>query len=427
MENISVIGAGLAGCEAALQLAKRGFHVDLYEMKKIKKSPAHKLDTFCELVCSNSLKSMKIDTAGGLLKEEMNVLGCEILKEAQKCSVPAGGALAVDRDKFSLLVTQRIEENENITIHHEVIEKIPEGNVIIATGPLTDDALANDILSRWEGLYFYDAASPIVSKDSIDMNIVYKGSRYCEIGDGDYLNCPMNEEEYNVFYDALVNGEIASLHEFDKVKVFEGCMPVEVMAKRGKDTLRFGLVDIRTGKRPYAVVQLRQEDAHGNSYNLVGFQTNLKFPEQKRIFSLIPGLNNAEFLRYGVMHRNTFLDSPKFLNEFFATKDNGRLFFAGQITGVEGYVESIASGMLAGINMARTLKGEELNKLPCETIIGGLCHHVANYNAGPFQPMNANFGIVAPLNMRIKDKKERYLKLSERSIDTLKQNVNMYV
>lgn len=431
--RIAVIGGGLAGCEAALQLAKRGFEVDLYEMKPLKKSPAHSMDSLCELVCSNSLKSTKLDTAGGLLKAEMEILGCEVLKIANKCAVPAGGALAVDRNEFSRLVTKAVDYEANINIIHKIVTDIPNAPCIVATGPLTDDVLAKTIKKRFDSLYFFDAASPIISKDSINMDIVYRGNRYEAIGSGDYLNCPMNKAEYEAFYDALINARTVELHEFENAKVFESCMPVEIMAKRGVDTLRFGplrpvgLVDKRTGKRPYAVVQLRQEDAYGNSYNLVGFQTNLKFPEQKRVFSLIPGLENAEFLRYGVMHANTYLDSPKYLDEFFRVKDEDKFYFAGQITGVEGYVESIFSGMMAGINMSRELEGKELNPLPPECIAGAICRHIAYDGKTEFQPMNANFGIIKPLEKRIKDKKERYMEQSKRSVSILKENRGKYI
>lgn len=431
--TVKVIGGGLAGCEAALQLAKRGIQVELLEMKPLKKSPAHSLDGLCELVCSNSLKSTKMDTAGGLLKAEMDILGCEILKIAQECAVPAGGALAVDRERFSKRVTNKIEAEPNINIIHKIVTDIPNSPCIIATGPLTDAELADAIKKRFDSLYFFDAASPIIANDSINMDIVYRGNRYEEPGSGDYLNCPMNKEEYEIFYDALIKAETVELHEFENVKVFESCMPVEIMAKRGIDTLRFGplrpvgLKDLRTGKRPYAVVQLRQEDAYGNSYNLVGFQTNLKFPEQRRVFSLIPGLENAEFLRYGVMHANTYLDSPKFLDEFFRVKNEDKLYFAGQITGVEGYVESIFSGMMAGINMARELRGEELTLLPPECIVGALCRHIAGGSGTAFQPMNANYGIIKPLEKRIKDKKQRYMEQSNRSIAILKEKRGDYI
>ncbi len=431
--TIIVIGGGLAGCEAALQLAKRGFKVDLFEMKPIKKSPAHSMDTLCELVCSNSLKSTKPDTAGGLLKLEMDILGCELLKFASDCAVPAGGALAVDRDEFSKAVTKAIENEPNINIVHKIVTDIPNSPCIIATGPLTEDSFAKAIKKRFDSLYFFDAASPIISKDSINMDIVYRANRYEDIGSGDYLNCPMNKEEYEAFYTELINANTVELHGFETARVFESCMPVEVMAKRGRDTLRFGplrpvgLTDLRTGKRPYAVVQLRQEDVYGNSYNLVGFQTNLKFPEQKRVFSMIPGLENAEFLRYGVMHANTYLNSPKYLDEFFRVKGESNLYFAGQITGVDGYVESIFSGMMAGINMARTLEGKDLNPLPKECITGALCKHVAGGSgSSSYQPMNANFGIIIPLGKRIKDKKERYMEQSKRSVSILKENRGKY-
>lgn len=430
MDAVTVIGGGLAGCEAALQLAKQDIPVCLIEMKKHKKTPAHHLDSLCELVCSNSLKAEKLDSAGGLLKQEMKLLGCQLLPMAESCRVPAGGALAVDREAFSQLVTRRIAKEERITVRDEVAEDIPEGNVIVATGPLTDPVLAEKLKEMAGALYFYDAASPIIEGESIDRSVAFVGSRYEEAGKGDYLNCPMNQQEYDAFYDALVGGETVPLHDFEQV--FEGCMPVEVMAKRGRETLAFGplrpvgFVDPKTNKRPYAVVQLRKEDVNGVRYNLVGFQTNLTFGEQRRIFTQIPGLANASFLRYGVMHRNTYLNSPGFLNDFFQVIGRENLFFAGQITGVEGYVESIASGLWCGINMARKLKGKQLYHLAAETILGGLCRHVANDTSGNFQPMNANFGIIPPLEVRMKKKQERYRALSERSLQLLANSLDQY-
>ena len=369
MNNVKVIGAGLAGCEAAWQLAQAGIHVDLYEMKPKKFSPAHKYEGFAELVCSNSLKASRVNSAAGLLKEEMRRLGSLTVPCAEETAVPAGGALAVDRKLFSDLVTEKIKSHENITLHSEEVTKIPEGNVIIATGPLTSDGLAESISGLCGGyLSFYDAAAPIVSFDSLDMNRAFFAARYGR-GDDDYINCPFTKEEYLTFYNAIINAESAPLHEFDRPQelhnkndsftVYEGCMPIEVLAKRGEETMRYGamkpvgLTDPVTGKRPYAVVQLRKENSSGTMYNIVGFQTNLKFGEQKRVFSLIPGLENAEFLRYGVMHRNSFLNSPKLLNSDFSLRSDGRIFFAGQITGVEGYMESAASGIIAGKNLSR--------------------------------------------------------------------------
>ncbi len=426
--RITVLGAGLAGVEAANQIAKQGLLVDLYEMKPIKKSPAHKNDNFAELVCSNSLKAARVDSAAGLLKEEMRLLGSICLESADKAQVAAGGALAVDREIFSSLITEKIKSNPNITVHNEIVEKIPDGVTVVATGPLTDELLADNIrdITGSEHLSFYDAAAPIVTADSIDFSKAFFASRYGK-GDGeDYINCPMNREEYDNFHSALISAESAITHEFD---VYEGCMPVEVLAKRGEDSIRFGplkpvgLRDPRTDHRPWAVVQLRRENASGTMYNLVGFQTNLKFGEQKRVFSLIPGLENAEFVRYGVMHRNTFINSPKLLNKNLSLRKRNDIFFAGQLSGVEGYMESAASGIIAGINAVRFLKGEEPLVLPSFTMIGALLNFITDTSVENFQPMGANFGIIPPLETHIRDKRERYAALSSRSLEWYKNNI----
>lgn len=425
MSDVLVIGGGLAGVEAAWALANNGISVTIAEMKPVKRSPAHKSDMLAELVCSNSLKAQRIGSAAGLLKAEMELLGSVCVECAKKCSVPAGGALAVDRDKFSAMVTEKIKSHPLIKIECREVTKIPDGNVIVAAGPLASDALAEDIKNLCGGsLSFFDAAAPIVTDESIDKACAFSQSRYDRGGEDDYLNCPMNKEEYELFYNELINAESAELHSFDKRKgVYEGCMPIEVMASRGADTMRFGplkpvgLRDPRTGHRPWAVLQLRREDASGTMYNLVGFQTNLKFSEQKRVFSLIPALKNAEFIRYGVMHRNTFIDSPRHLNSDFSFRGRDGLYFAGQITGVEGYMESAAAGILAGLNMARRLKGEEPIKLPDITMLGALSNYISNETVTNFQPMGANFGILPPLGEIIKDKKLRYEALAQRSLD----------
>lgn len=431
MTKVTVIGAGLAGCEAAWQLANEGFEVDLYEMKPQKFSPAHKYSGFAELVCSNSLKASRLDSAAGLLKEEMRILGSLIVPCAEKTSVAAGGALAVDRTAFSDLVTEKIKSCDKIKIISEEVNEIPDGNVIIATGPLTSGGLAESITEKCgEYLSFFDAAAPIVSYESLDKELVFFASRYGK-GDDDYINCPMNKDEYLNFYNALINSESAELKEFDKqsFKVYEGCMPIEVLAKRGEDTMRFGplkpvgLTDPRTGKRPYAVVQLRKENSEGTMYNLVGFQTNLKFGEQKRVFSMITGLENAEFVRYGVMHRNSFINSPKLLNADFSMRKYPEIFFAGQITGVEGYIESAASGIMAGKNMARRLKGQETLILPETTMIGALSRYISDEYVTNFQPMGCNMGILPELPERIRDKKIKYTMLAERSLDALKNKI----
>ena len=427
--KLSVIGAGLAGCEAAWQIASRGIQVDLYEMKPLHYTPAHKNPGFAELVCSNSLKAERISSAAGLLKEEMRRLGSLLMQCADKSRVPAGGALAVDRDIFSALVTEQIRSHPLIRVHAEEVQSIPDGGIrVVATGPLTAQALADDIAIFCAGsLSFYDAAAPIVTAESLDMDACFSASRYDKGGDDAYLNCPMNKEEYDRFYDALVSAERAPVHGFDVAdpKVYEGCMPVEVMAGRGRDTLRFGplkpvgLRDPKTGHRPWAVVQLRRENAAATLYNLVGFQTNLKFSEQKRVFGLIPALKNADFVRYGVMHRNTFVNSPKILYPDFSLKADPNLFFAGQLTGMEGYMESAASGLMAGWNAAQRLLEQETVGLSHETMIGALCRYLVECDPAHFQPMGANFGILPPLGEQIRDKRVRYEALAQRSLDML--------
>ena len=412
-----------------MQIAKRGINVHLYEMKPQKRTPAHKSDLFGELVCSNSLKAMRVESAAGLLKEEMRRLDSFLMKCADKCQVPAGGALAVDREIFARLVTEGIESHPNITVIHEEITELPDDAItVIATGPLTSDSLAKAIEERFgDSLSFFDAAAPIVTAESVDMDFAFTASRYDRGGDDDYINCPMNKAEYEVFYNALVNAERAPLHDFDAndPKVYEGCMPVEVLAQRGEGTLRFGpmkpvgLTDPRTGHRPWALLQLRKENAAGTMYNLVGFQTNLKFPEQKRVFSLIPALHRADFVRYGVMHRNTFLCSPKVLDSDFSVKENKTLFFAGQITGVEGYMESAASGIMAGINAAHLLEGKETLTLPRTTMIGALSMYIADPTVKKFQPMGANLGVLPELENRPRDKKERAGAYARRALDDL--------
>ena len=426
---INVIGAGLAGCEAAMQIAKRGYEVHLYEMKPKKKTPAHKSDLFGELVCSNSLKAKRLESAAGLLKEEMRVLGSFLMECADKCAVPAGGALAVDREIFAGLVTDGINAEPSIKVYSEELTEIPDDAItIVATGPLTSDGLAKDIEKHFGGsLSFFDAAAPIVTAESVDMEYAFTASRYDRGGDDDYINCPMNKEEYENFYNELVSAERAPLHDFDvnNPKVYEGCMPVEVMAQRGEGTLRFGpmkpvgLVNPKTGHRPWAVLQLRKENSAGTMYNLVGFQTNLKFPEQKRVFSLIPALHKADFVRYGVMHRNTFICSPKILNSDFSVKENNRLFFAGQITGVEGYMESASAGIMAGINACRVLEGKSTLTLPNDTMIGALSLYISDPTVKRFQPMGANFGVLPELENRPRDKKERGAAYSQRALDSL--------
>ena len=431
-KEVLVVGGGLAGSEAAYYLASHGIKTTLIEMKPKKFTPAHESENYGELVCSNSLKSNDFyANACGLLKEEMRILGSMIIEAADATKVPAGAALAVDREKFSAYITEKLRACPNLTLISEEVEKVPdlekEGDryAIIATGPLTSDCLSADILEKTGGgLHFYDASAPIVSAESVDMRFAFTGDRYGK-GTGDYINCPMNKEEYYSFVDELLKAEKAELHEFEKREIFEGCMPLEVMASRGVDTLRYGtlkpvgLFD-EDGKRPYAVLQLRKENAEGTCYNLVGFQTNLKFPEQKRVFSMIPALKNAEFLRYGVMHRNTYIQSPDVLNRDFSVKNNRRLFFAGQITGVEGYVESAASGLLAAIHIADEILGRPTHVFDEETVCGALETHIST-SVKDFQPMNANFGILAPMPMRIRDKKERYRALAERALAKIKE------
>ena len=418
-----VIGAGLAGVEAAWQIANKGYKVSLYEMKPIKKSEAHKSDFFCELVCSNSLKASRIESAAGLLKEEMARLGSLTVPVARQSSVPAGGALAVDRDIFSSRVTEKIKSHPNIEVINEVVENLElDGDTVtvVATGPLTDGKLAESISEiTGEYLSFYDAAAPIVTADSVDMTKAFGASRYERGGDDDYINCPFNKSEYENFIEGLVNAEGAVVHDFD---VYEGCMPIEKLAKRGLDAPRFGpmkpvgLVDPNTGHRPWACVQLRRENSKGTMFNLVGFQTNLKFGEQKRVFSMIPGLENAQFVRYGVMHRNSFLNSPKLLNADFSFREKDNLFFAGQITGVEGYMESASSGIIAGINAVRKAEGKTPFILPDITMIGALCDYISDESVKNFQPMGANFGVLPAIEPKIRDKKERYAALSNRSL-----------
>lgn len=427
--SIKVIGAGLAGCEAAWQIANRGVNVELYEMKPHKKTPAHHSNSFAELVCSNSLKAARVASAAGLLKEEMRTLNSLLLMCADKCSVSAGGALAVNRDDFSSMVTENIKKHPNITIIEQEINELPQDGIcIIATGPLTSDTLAENIKEKFGGaLSFFDAAAPIVTAESIDFESAFFASRYDKGSGDDYINCPMNKEEYEYFHNELVNAERAPLKDFDvqNPKVYEGCMPIEVMAQRGADTIRFGpmkpvgLKDPKTGHRPWAVLQLRKENNEGTLYNLVGFQTNLKFPEQKRVFSYIPALKNAEFVRYGVMHRNTFINSPQLLNSDFSLRENKNIFFAGQITGVEGYMESGCSGLMAGINAARLYKGLSAITLPNCTMIGSLSAYISNPTVTNFQPMGANIGILPQLDEKIRDKKLKAEKHAERSLSAL--------
>lgn len=471
-DYITVIGGGLAGCEAAYQIAKRGIKVKLYEMKPKKFSPAHSNPDLAEIVCSNSLKSNLHTNACGLLKEELRLLDSLLIRVADETAVPAGQALAVDREKFAKRVTEEIKKMENIEIvyqevgnqavnnvddilideemYSELEEMAKEGMVVVATGPLTSEKLSKEIaqITGQDKLYFYDAAAPILEKESIDMNIAFWGERYeQERGreesiedwqkrvqsqkEASYINLPMNQEEYEAFWTELVNAEIVTLHEFEKKEIFEGCMPIEVMAKRGKDTLRFGplkpvgFTDPRTGRRPYAVVQLRQDNSEGNLFNMVGFQTNLKFGEQQRVFKMIPGLQNVEFIKYGVMHRNTYINSSKLLDNTYHLKHNPNIYFAGQLTGVEGYVESIASGLVVGLNVARQYLGKNKIVFPEITMIGALSNYIATENED-FQPMNANFGILPSLEEKVKDKKLRYTKLADRALDNLKQMLQKY-
>lgn len=431
--QINIIGGGLAGCEAAYQVAKRGIKVNLYDMKPEKLSPAHHSKKLCELVCSNSLKASRLESAAGMLKQEMRMLDSLLMKCADRTTVPAGGALAVDRELFSDMVNEEIKSNPLITVINEEVKEIPDGVTIVASGPLTSEPMSETIKNMFgDSLSFYDAAAPIVRFDTIDMNKAFFASRYGK-GDGDdYINCPMNKEEYDRFYDELVSAQRAPVHDFDVMnpKVYEGCMPIEVMAQRGHDTIRFGpmkpvgLTDPTTGHRPWAVVQLRKENSAGVMYNLVGFQTNLKFPEQKRVFSMIPGLENAEFVRYGVMHRNTFINSPKVLSSDYSVKENKNLFFAGQITGVEGYMESASSGLIAGINASLRLLGKETVTLPPETMIGALSRYISDETVTKFQPMGANLGVLPELLNRPRDKKERAKAYSDRAFSALENFIN---
>lgn len=429
--KFNVIGAGLAGTEAAWQIANAGEKVTLFEQKPLKRSPAHKSDDFAELVCSNSLKAARIDSAAGLLKEEMARLGSLTVPVARDCAVAAGGALAVDRNIFSSGVTDKIKSHPNITVVYAVVDDIPIDDdtvTIVATGPLTDGAMSESIKSLCgDYLSFYDAAAPIITADSIDMDIVFGASRYGRGGESDYLNCPFNKEQYENFISELVNAQGAVLHDFD---VYEGCMPIEKLAKRGADAPRFGpmkpvgLIDPKTGHRPWAAVQLRRENSAGTMFNLVGFQTNLKFGEQKRVFSMIPGLENAEFVRYGVMHRNSFLASPRLLSKTFQLRKQPNVFFAGQITGVEGYMESAASGIIAGKNAVRAAHGKSPLELPPVTMTGALCSYISDETVKDFQPMGANFGILPPIEPKIKDKKQRYAALAERALSALERIIS---
>lgn len=428
-QPVWVIGAGLAGCEAAWTLAQQGVAVRLYEMKPQQYTPAHQYKGFAELICSNSLKAARIGSAAGMLKEEMRILGSLTMEAAQQTSVSAGGALAVDRERFSDFITERILAHPLIEVVHQRVDHLPEGMGIVASGPLTEEHLAQDIaqLCGESYLSFFDAAAPIVTFESLDKDKVFFAARYGR-GEDDYINCPMDKEQYEAFYEQLVQAESVQLHSFEReqMKVYEGCMPVEVMAKRGADTLRYGplkpvgLTDPHTGRRPWAVVQLRSENRQGSLYNLVGFQTNLKFPEQKRVFSMIPGLEQAEFVRYGVMHRNTFLDSPRLLESDLSLKKRPEIYFAGQITGVEGYVESAASGILAGHNLARRLRGEQPLQLPLDCMLGALVHYISDPSVSDFQPMGANMGILPPWQERVKDKTKRYELIANRGLDSLR-------
>ena len=421
----AVIGAGLAGCEAAWQLLKRGIPVTLYDMKPGKKSPAHEADGFAELVCSNSLRSDRLQNAAGLLKEEMRRLDSLIMRSADQARVPAGGALAVDRESFSGFITKTLKDHPLLRFEEREINELPSQNTIIATGPLTSDTFSGAIASLpgLGTLHFYDAAAPIVTKESINMEKAFLASRYGR-GDDDYINCPMDEEEYKAFYRALIDAQTAPIHGFEESKVFEGCMPVESMARRGEMALAFGplkpvgLVDPRSGRQPFAVLQLRRDDASDSLYNLVGFQTRLKFPEQKRVFGMIPGLEEADYARYGVMHRNTFINSPQVLGPDFMVKGSEGIYFAGQITGVEGYVESAASGLAAGIQLALRLKGRESAFFPASTAIGSLSRYISTFNRN-YQPMHVSFGLIDPLKERVRGKEQRYLRVSEIALETI--------
>lgn len=429
MKKVIIVGAGMAGSEAAWQVAQRGIKVDLYEMRPEKSTPAHKTEKFAELVCSNSLRGAGLENAVGLLKEEMRQLNSIIMESADINRVPAGGALAVDREGFSQYITDKVKNHPNVTVINKEIETIPQEDdviTIIASGPLTSEVLAKSIgeLTGQDYFYFYDAAAPLISKESIDMSKAYRASRYGK-GTADYINCPMDKEEYEKFWQELTTAELAPIKEFEKAKFFEGCMPVEEMARRGIDTLLYGplkpvgLEDPKTGERPYAVVQLRQDNAADSLYNIVGFQTHLKWSEQKRVFGLIPGLENAEFVRYGVMHRNTFINSPELLRPTLQYKDRDDLLFAGQMTGVEGYIESAASGLVAGVNAAYLAKGENPVIFPEQTAHGSMCKYITSAVAKHFQPMNANFGLMPPLEERIRDKKLKKQKIAERALEFL--------
>lgn len=430
--SVNVIGAGLAGSEAAWQIANQGVKVRLYEMRPQKLTPAHHTENFAELVCTNSLRANRLTNAAGLLKEEMRTFNSIIMESADKHSVPAGGALAVDRETFSKEVTEKLHNHPNVEIINEEIDEIPEGLTVIATGPLTSDALAKDItkFTGSDGLFLFDAAAPILEKSSLDMDKVYLKSRY-DKGEAAYLNAPMTKDEFYNFYNELIKAETAELHDFEDDKFFEGCMPIEEIASRGAQTTLYGplkpvgLEDPRTGKEPFAVVQLRQDNAAGDLYNIVGFQTHLKWGEQKRVFSMIPGLENARFVGYGVMHRNTFLCSPEVMQATYQTKKRPDLFFAGQMTGVEGYVESAASGLYAGLNAARIAQGKDPVIFPEETMMGAMAHYITHASVKNFQPINANFGIVPKLQERIRNKQERNLKISERAIDRIKKFKNL--
>ncbi len=431
IHRVIVVGAGLAGSEAAWQAARRGVPVTLYEMRPVEMTPAHKTGGFAELVCSNSLRAAGLENAVGVLKEEMRRLGSVVMEAADATRVPAGGALAVDREGFSRYITQRVEQHPLIEVRHvrlDAVPREPDAVTIVASGPLTEGALAEDVarLTGGKGLYFYDAAAPIVTLESVDMTRAYRASRYGK-GEAAYINCPMTREEYEAFWDALVNAEKAPTHEFEKEIFFEGCMPVEVMAARGKDTLLFGpmkpvgLEHPETGERPYAVVQLRQDDAAGSLYNIVGFQTHLTWPEQRRVFAMIPGLTHAEFTRYGVMHRNTFINSPLVLRPTMQLAADPRIFFAGQMTGVEGYVESAAAGLMAGVNAARIVQGLLPEEFPPETAHGALAHYITTADPMHFQPMNVNFGLMPPLTERVRDKKLKKQKIAERALSSVER------
>ena len=430
MKKVSIIGAGLAGCECAYQLLKRGIQVDLYEMKPIKFSAAHKNSDFAELVCSNSLKSNLISTAGGMLKEELRTLDSLLIACADECKVPAGSALAVDRDKFSALVTSRLKSFTNLKIIEGEVTKLPDGYVVIATGPLTSDALSKELSALFgeDYLYFFDAIAPIITKESIDLDVAFEGDRY-DKGDNDYINCPFEKDEYLNFYNELINGEIVKLHDFENTKVFEGCMPVEVLAKRGLDALRYGplkpvgIKNPNTGRGAYAVVQLRKENVMGDCYNIVGFKHNLTYPEQARIFRLIPGLKNAEFVRYGSCHKNTYINAPKVINNYYQLKNNPNIFVAGQLSGVEGYIESISSGLAVGINMYNLINGNKLINFPSTTMIGALSNYIANASPINFQPMSSNMGIVSH-TLKDKDKKQKNTKIALNSIQIINKLIN---